>query len=64
MDVTFKFKGTVEVKADTAKEAKEIADSDFGLVIGSAPHSSNMDVLDWDFDMHPEKSISNPKRHK
>lgn len=64
---TFKYKatfeGTVEVRAADKKEAKRMAEQDFGLVGPSISASSESayayeeGIVDWDFDMHPTKTV-------
>ena len=57
VDCRFVFHGKVKVNAESKEEAIRIASEGFGLAYGS-PSASDTRVLDWDFDMTPEKQIS------
>jgi hypothetical protein len=57
--VSFVFTGTFKVKAENMQQAHEYVDKHCGLVLGGDIHSSlPEDVVDWDFDMNPEKRFS------
>lgn len=59
----FTFEGEFEVIADTAGEAHKIVADDCHLVLGGNIHTDNeLSVNDWDFDMHPVKTVGRPKR--
>lgn len=55
--VTFTFSGHVVVRATSAREAVEIAEASFGLVIGGDLHETDDRIVDWDFSLHPDKHI-------
>lgn len=57
VDCQFVFHGKVKVNAESKEEAVRIVSEGFGLAYGS-PSASDTRVLDWDFDMTPEKQIS------
>lgn len=54
MEVKVTFTGTIQVKADTKREAREIANRDWGVTINNAHTSNDEHVVDWDMDMTPE----------
>lgn len=57
--VQYTFSGYYVVKADSRDEAEEIALRDCGMVMGGSVNSSNdEEVIEWDFDMHPEATVS------
>jgi hypothetical protein len=59
----FVFTGTFYTEAETKDQAKEYVEKDCGLVIGGAIHTSlSSEVMDWDFPVHPEKTILKAKR--
>ena len=59
--VSYTFKGTVKVKADTYAEGKRIVTEDFGCVLGSGCSTSNdQHVKDWDIGTHPAESKIGP----
>ena len=60
--VSFTFKGTFFVKADSKEDAiRDVKDS-CGLVLGGNVHSTLPDEnVDWHFPVHPEKEIGNPR---
>lgn len=54
--VSYTFEGRYYIKASSREEAEVIAMRDCGMV--SRPHTSNdMLVEDWNFDVHPTKTI-------
>lgn len=53
----FVFRGYFEVMATNAKEAKKIVDDNCHLVLGGSVHSFEDEILDWDFETHPDKRI-------
>lgn len=56
--VKFVFEGTFEIKASSAAEARELIENDCGLVLGGDIHTTlDDDDVDWEFDVHPSKSI-------
>jgi len=58
----FIFKGHFFVKAKNKKEAKEFAENHCELVLKRGIHSTLSDEkIDWDFPVHPEKSIGKVK---
>ena len=57
-EVNFVFSGTVSIETESFKDAVIALDNDFGLVLGRDIHTSNeREILDWNFDMHPDKII-------
>lgn len=57
VNVSFTFSGTVEVNTTTAKNAREIAESGFGLVLGQPPHANDSRIVDWDIKSHPDREV-------
>jgi hypothetical protein len=59
----FVFTGTFYAEAETKDQAKEYVEKDCGFVIGGTIHTSlSGEVIDWDFPVHPEKTILKAKR--
>lgn len=59
------FTGHYDIVAEDARQAREIADKDCGLIMGGSIRTSNdAQVQDWDFAMHPEKRIISTKQIK
>lgn len=59
-NVTFTFKGDVQVWAESREEAYELLEKHFGLVMGGNLHTTLDDEdIDWDFSVHPSKKITN-----
>lgn len=56
--VTFTFSGTVIINADSASEARETLQKNFGLVMGGRIEATDNYIRDWNFSSHPEKKIS------
>jgi hypothetical protein len=55
----FSFTGSFYITAQNKDEAKEKVEKHCGLVLGRGIHSSLPDdVVDWEFDVHPDVSIS------
>jgi len=55
----FGFTGTFFIAARNKDEAKEYVEKHCGLVMGGSIHSTLPDdVVDWDFPMHPDKTVS------
>ena len=55
----FTFTGTFFVTARNKDEAKEFVGRHCGLVLGRGIHSTLPEEdVDWDFPMHPDKSVS------
>jgi hypothetical protein len=58
----FIFTGTFFISADSREEAREYVESHCGLILGGNIHSSlPYDVVDWDFPIHPDKTINRIK---
>ena len=58
VNTKFIFEGKFYVKADSKEQAREFVEKHCGLVIGRDTHSSlRDDMIDWEFDVHPEKEI-------
>jgi len=54
----FKFEGLFFVKAKNKMQAREYVNNHCGLVLNRGIHSSLSDeIVDWNFPVHPEKSI-------
>ncbi len=54
----FVFEGEFYIKAESKAQAREFVGKHCGLVIGGDIHTSLPDnVVDWDFNVHPEKII-------
>ena len=54
----FSFVGTFFINARNKDEAKEVVEKHCGLVLGRGIHTTLPDDdVDWDFPMHPDKTI-------
>ncbi len=54
----YEFEGIYNIEADSADEARRIAERDCGLVLGGNIHTSNDEaVKHWEFNTHPETVI-------
>lgn len=60
--VKYVFTGTFDIETDSKADAKEQAEQHCGLVIGGNIHTSSPDVIDWKFDVHPDKIIGSAKK--
>ena len=59
----FIFNGTFFITAQNKEEAKEYVENHCGLVLGRAIHTTlPEDTADWDFPMHPDKTITGIKQ--
>jgi hypothetical protein len=60
----FVFLGHFEIVAETKQQAREMVEKHCGLVIGGNIHTSLPDEVcpNWDFDVHPEKTVSTPTK--
>lgn len=58
--VTFTFSGHVEIHA-LLDQVRQIATDSFGLVLGSGLHDSDDRIIDWDFSLHPDKTVGTPQ---
>jgi hypothetical protein len=55
----FSFIGTFYISADSREEAREFVESHCGLILGGNIHSSlPYEAVDWDFPVHPDKTIN------
>jgi hypothetical protein len=60
--VTYSFTGFIELNADNISQAKEYVEKHCGMVIGNITTSlSDKQDVDWDFPVHPDKTIGKPK---
>ncbi len=60
--VQYIFEGTYVIKAESQKEANELAKTQCGLVMGGGIHSSLPEEdIDWEFDTHPDIKIREVK---
>lgn len=58
VETRFVFSGVFKVEAENEKEAERLVTEQCGLVLGGNIHSSLPDdMVDWEFDMHPDKKI-------
>ena len=57
--VRFTFEGTVNVTADSREESKRFLQDDFGMTIGNIHTTSDDEISDWEFPVHPDKTIVN-----
>lgn len=63
LKVKFVFTGTLDVRADSKKEALEIANRSFGMVAGEisknelSEHEDEEGISDWDISTHPDEKI-------
>lgn len=64
VNTRFTFSGVFEVEADSIKQARDIVMNDCGLVMGGSVHATDNNVIDWDFDTHPEKEIGRISKKK
>lgn len=57
--VEFTFKGILTVKADSKEEAAQLFKEGFGMTLSGGVHTNLPDFHkpDWNFDVHPVKSI-------
>ena len=63
--VVFTFTGTVTVEAESGIEAFQMIKDSVHLVLGRNIHTDiNGKDVDWEFDMHPEKSTNFPIKEK
>jgi len=62
--VKFTFEGTVTVNAETKEEAHDYLTHHFGMIIGNLATSlSDDEIPDWEFPVHPEKSIIHIRKY-
>lgn len=55
----FVFSGTFRIKAESQEQAEEYVQKHCGLVLGGEIHTSlPNDEVDWEFNVHSEKIIS------
>lgn len=64
--VRYTFEGVYTVVADNRDEAKRMVREQCGLVMGGNIHTNLDDdeVLDWDFDTHPETNVVSALIHR
>lgn len=63
VEMSFEFRGTFTVVAESPYQAREYIEKHCGLVIGGDIHSSLPDEdIGWDFPAHPEKRIHNIRK--
>ncbi len=62
--VTFTFTGMVEIHTTSKRKATNIAEASFGLVMGSGLHDSDSRIIDWDYALHPDKTVGEPSRDR
>lgn len=56
--VKYTFSGFYEIKAESAEQAKELAQKHCGLVIGGDIHTTLDDEdVNWEFSAHPDTTI-------
>jgi hypothetical protein len=55
--VQFISNGIVVVKAENEEDAMNAIINDFGLTINNFHTSNDESIIDWEFSMHPDKSI-------
>lgn len=54
---TFIFTGEFYINAMDKESAKQIAEQECGMTYGGISTSAEEDIVDWDFNMIPEKRI-------
>lgn len=54
--VRYVFEGTFEIEARSIAEAREIADKSCGMTAGDI-QAVDSSVRDWEFPVHPDKTI-------
>ena len=55
----FEFAGNFHITAESKTQAREYVEKHCGLVLNGPIHTTLPDdVVDWDFPVHPEKTIS------
>ena len=60
--VVFMFSGEFEIKAESAQQAKEFAEQSCGMSIGEINSSLPYNLVDWEFDMHPEMRVGKVRK--
>ena len=59
VETKFTFYGSFYVEADSENQAKEFVEQQCGMTMSRGIHSTlGEDIVDWEFDSHPEKIIS------
>ena len=59
-NVTFTFKGDVQVYAEDREQAFELLQAQFEMINNDGIHTTLDDeTIDWDFPVHPDKKITN-----
>lgn len=61
--VKFVFTGVISVNADDAAQATEYIEKHVGMTTDRGIHTSLTDkeIPDWDFPVHPDKTVYKPK---
>ena len=62
--VKFVFEGEFQVEAESASEARDKVNEGCHLVMGQRIEASDDDIVDWEFDMHSEKTIGRVTRER
>jgi hypothetical protein len=62
-NVTFTFKGDVQVCAEDKEQAQRLLEAEFAMVNNGGVHTTIDDEeIDWDFPVHPDKKITNLRK--
>jgi len=64
VSVTYVFKGTVQVRAETKEEALETAEKHIGMTMNGIDTSMPEEDIDWNFPWHADKVIGRAKKIK
>lgn len=60
----YSFSGFFEVHARNTEQAREFVQKHCGLVLGGTIHSTlDSKAIQWNFNVHPECTIVNVKKH-
>lgn len=57
--VEFTFKGTLKVEANNREEAAQLFKEGFGMTLSGGVDTNlpSFHMPDWEFDMHPDKTV-------
>ena len=58
-NVTFTFKGELQINAKDRQQAIEYLEKHFGTTLGQIQTTLDDEDIDWEFPVHPDKKITN-----
>lgn len=58
-NVTFTFKGEVQINAKDRQQAIEYLEKHFGATLGQIQATLDDEDIDWEFPVYPDKKITN-----